>query len=102
MGRRPGAAGVPSILKVPAGNRRLATVRWGGGGVAVGAVTVPADAPLHDWLALVQRLVLAVWFPCIVMLAPRGAAPRDRDGPVAIGGGDVWTTLHRPFGCRRC
>jgi len=39
--------------------------------VAVGALTRPADAPLHDWLGLLQRLVLAVWFPCIVVLALR-------------------------------
>jgi hypothetical membrane protein len=39
--------------------------------VAVGALAVPADAPLHDWLGLVQRLVLAVWLPCIVVLALR-------------------------------
>jgi cell division protein FtsW (lipid II flippase) len=44
---------------------------------AVGALAVPADAPLHNWLGLVQRLVLAVWLPCIVVLAlrlRRGAA----------------------------
>jgi hypothetical membrane protein len=37
----------------------------------VGALAVPADAPLHPWLGLVQRLVLAVWLPCIVVLALR-------------------------------
>ncbi len=28
-----------------------------------------AQAPLHPWLGLIQRAILAVWFPCLVMLA---------------------------------
>lgn len=39
--------------------------------VVVVALARPADAPLHDWLGLVQRLVLAVWFACIIVLALR-------------------------------
>jgi hypothetical protein len=30
-----------------------------------------ARAPLHPWLGLIQRAILAVWFPCLVMLALR-------------------------------
>jgi hypothetical membrane protein len=29
------------------------------------------DAPLHPWAGLLQRLTLAVWFPCIIVLASR-------------------------------
>jgi Protein of unknown function (DUF998) len=39
--------------------------------VVVGALAVRAGAPLHDWLGLVQRLVLGVWLSCIVVLALR-------------------------------
>jgi hypothetical membrane protein len=33
------------------------------------ALVIPASAPLHSWGGLVQRLTLAVWFPCTVVLA---------------------------------
>jgi hypothetical protein len=26
---------------------------------------------LHPWLGLLQRVVLAVWFPCVIVLALR-------------------------------
>lgn len=29
------------------------------------------QAPLHPWLGLVQRAILAVWFPCLIVLALR-------------------------------
>ncbi len=29
------------------------------------------QAPLHPWLGLIQRAILAVWFPCLVILAFR-------------------------------
>jgi hypothetical protein len=38
---------------------------------ALGLLALRTGAPLHDWLGLLQRLVLAVWFPCIVLLAFR-------------------------------
>jgi len=30
-----------------------------------------AQAPLHPWLGLIQRAILAVWFLCLVILALR-------------------------------
>jgi len=30
-----------------------------------------AQAPLHPWLGLIQRAILAVWLPCLVILALR-------------------------------
>ena len=35
------------------------------------ALVVPPEAPLHPWGGLVQRVTLAVWFPCMVVLALR-------------------------------
>lgn len=29
------------------------------------------QAPLHPWLGLIQRAILAVWFPCLITLALR-------------------------------
>jgi len=29
------------------------------------------DAPLHPWVGLLQRLILAAWFPCIILLGLR-------------------------------
>jgi len=37
----------------------------------IGALAVRDDAPLHAWAGLMQRLVLAVWFPCTIVLAIR-------------------------------
>lgn len=34
-------------------------------------LAVADDAPLHDWVGLMQRLALAVWFPCTIVLALR-------------------------------
>jgi hypothetical membrane protein len=39
--------------------------------VVIGAFAVPVDAPLHVWAGLLQRIVLAVWFPCTIILAVR-------------------------------
>lgn len=42
------------------------------GFVFMGVLVVPDDAPLHEWVGLAQRvLVLAVIFPCRVVLAVR-------------------------------
>jgi Protein of unknown function (DUF998) len=35
------------------------------------ALAIPDSGPLHPWAGLHQRLVLAVWFPCLVVLAAR-------------------------------
>ena len=39
--------------------------------LATGRLAVPDDAPLHDWAGLMQRLTVAVWFPCTIVLALR-------------------------------
>ncbi len=36
-----------------------------------GLLAEMAQAPLHPWLGLIQRAILAVWFPCLVVLALR-------------------------------
>jgi hypothetical membrane protein len=37
----------------------------------LGIFALRAGAPLHHWLGLLQRLVLALWFPCLIVLAVR-------------------------------
>jgi hypothetical membrane protein len=39
--------------------------------VMIGVLAVPDDGPLHAWAGLLQRVVLAVWFSCTVVLATR-------------------------------
>lgn len=39
--------------------------------LAAGRLAVPDDAPLHGWGGLLQRLTVAVWFPCTIVLALR-------------------------------
>jgi hypothetical membrane protein len=57
--------------------RSVATYAFGSGiaivvlFVATFALVVPPDAPLHSWGGLVQRVTIAVWFPCTVVLALR-------------------------------
>ena len=36
-----------------------------------GLLAEMAQAPLHSWLGLIQRAILAVWFPCLIALALR-------------------------------
>lgn len=36
-----------------------------------GGLVRPLDAPLHPWLGLFQWILLAVWFPCMIVLALR-------------------------------
>jgi hypothetical membrane protein len=47
--------------------------------VAAGALGIPADGPLHPWVGLLQRVIVALWFACTIVLAARmlrvGAAP---------------------------
>jgi hypothetical membrane protein len=39
--------------------------------VAVGFFAIEDDAPLHPWAGLIQRVLCAVWFTCLVVLALR-------------------------------
>jgi hypothetical protein len=32
---------------------------------------IPSSGPLHPWAGLLQRVFLAVWFPCVIVLAIR-------------------------------
>ncbi len=42
------------------------------GFVAMGALVMPDEAPLHDWAGLAQRaLILVVLFPCRMVLSAR-------------------------------
>jgi hypothetical protein len=50
--------------------------------VAMRVFIIPDDAPLHAWAGLAQRVVLAVLFPCMVVLALRLLrVARAADGP---------------------
>ena len=51
--------------------------------VAMRVLVMPPDAPLHAWGGLAQRLVLAVWFPCTIVLACR--LLRFTKAPSALG-----------------
>jgi hypothetical membrane protein len=37
--------------------------------LVTGRLAVPDDAPLHGWGGLLQRVTVAVWFPCTIVLA---------------------------------
>jgi hypothetical membrane protein len=39
--------------------------------VAMGLLAAPENGLLHPWFGLLQRVMLAVWFPCVVVLATR-------------------------------
>ena len=39
--------------------------------LAVGALASTPDAPLNRWFGLTQRVLLAVWYPCLIILAVR-------------------------------
>jgi hypothetical membrane protein len=39
--------------------------------VALGGFAVDEGTPLHPWAGLLQRVLLAVWFPCIIVIAIR-------------------------------
>jgi hypothetical membrane protein len=83
-------AAVTSFLSAGVGligtSRRMARdPRWRGlatyalcSGIAIivlfmvtGRLAVPDDAPLHGWGGLLQRVTVAVWFPCTIVLALR-------------------------------
>ncbi len=37
----------------------------------MGILAIPDDGPLHRWAGLLQRVICAIWFTCIVVLATR-------------------------------
>jgi uncharacterized protein DUF998 len=37
----------------------------------LGAFAIEDGAPLHGWAGLLQRVILVVWFPCILVMARR-------------------------------
>ena len=39
--------------------------------VAVGFFAIEDGAPLHPWAGLLQRVLCAVWFTCLIVLAVR-------------------------------
>jgi hypothetical membrane protein len=39
--------------------------------LAMGPLAIPETGPLHLWTGLLQRVICAVWFTCIVVLATR-------------------------------
>jgi hypothetical protein len=39
--------------------------------VVLGVFAIPSSGPLHPWAGLLQRVFLAVWFPCLIVLAIR-------------------------------
>lgn len=39
--------------------------------LAAGRLAIPDSAPLNQWVGLIQRATLAVWFPCTMVLALR-------------------------------
>ena len=56
--------------------------------VVMGAFAIDDGAPLHPWTGLLQRAVLAVWFPCIIVTALRAlriahTRPRVATAPIA-------------------
>jgi len=49
----------------------IATVALAGLFITMAVFGIPSDAPLHPWAGLLQRVVLVVWFPCLIALAIR-------------------------------
>jgi hypothetical membrane protein len=39
--------------------------------VVLGIFAIDNDAPLHPWAGLIQRVICAVWFICLIVLASR-------------------------------
>jgi hypothetical membrane protein len=37
----------------------------------MGALAIPETGPLHPWAGLLQRVICAVWFTCVLVLAAR-------------------------------
>ena len=53
--------------------------------LAMVLLAIPSSAPLHPWAGLGQRLVLAVWFACLIALAVRLWQVRRSPSPTSIG-----------------
>jgi Protein of unknown function (DUF998) len=63
---------------------------------AMAFLVVPESAPLHPWWGLGQRVVLAVWFPCLMVLAVRLWQVARLEWPAldqAETGEDRWTRV---------
>ena len=39
--------------------------------IMLAAFGIPEEGPLHPWAGAVQRLAVAVWFACLIVLATR-------------------------------
>jgi hypothetical membrane protein len=39
--------------------------------IALGGFAVDEGTPLHPWAGVLQRVILALWFPCIIVIALR-------------------------------
>ncbi len=50
--------------------------------IALGGFAVDEGTPLHAWAGLLQRLLLAFWFPCMIVMALR-ALRLAREGRLA-------------------
>jgi hypothetical membrane protein len=63
---------------------------------AMAFLVVPESAPLHPWWGLGQRVLLAVWFPCLIVLAVRLWQVARLEWPAldqAETGEDRWTRV---------
>ena len=63
---------------------------------AMAFLVVPESAPLHPWWGLGQRVLLAVWFPCLMVLAVRLWQVARLEWPAldqAETGEDRWTRV---------
>jgi hypothetical membrane protein len=53
----------------------------------MGLLAIPASGPLHPWAGLLQRVICAIWFACILVLAVRlrtisSPQPTDDEDPM--------------------
>jgi len=48
--------------------------------VTLGFFAIDDGAPLHPWAGLIQRVLCALWFTCMIVLAARLRALSGRDG----------------------
>jgi hypothetical protein len=48
--------------------------------IVVGGFAIDDGAPFHSWAGLLQRVLVAVWFTCILVMARRVLRlPREAD-----------------------
>jgi hypothetical protein len=50
--------------------------------VAVGFFAIDDGAPLHAWAGLLQRVLCAIWFTCIIVIAIRLRGVERSEGPM--------------------